>query len=370
MSSQVTGIILAGAHPWTNSAFDTLPRTLLPVALKPVIAYGLSWLQGGGIHAVAVCGNRETRLLRSRLARHVPAGMDVSYHEDHMPRGAGGSARDAAASLSGQTLVVIEGTAIPNVDINALLAEHRSSRASVTVVVHSETRPNGQLPIDVPSGIYVFERGAMEEIPVQGFCDIKEKLIPQLYAAGHAIIPFVAPSATPRVLDASTYLATNAWMVEHLVSTGAERQGYLRVAEGLVHKDAFIAEDAAIVGPVIVGPGARILSGAIVLGPTSIGRDVIIESGAMVARAAIWRRAVIGEGASVDGCIVSDGTVVEADGLTSHGQMIAARHADLLSDWEAQQTPQPVKRPAFDVGVNLLGRLVFGPSWSRSPVAQ
>src|SRR4051812_13419704 len=176
VSSQVTGIVLAGTHPWTNSAFDTLPRTLLPVALQPLIWYGLSWLHRGGIGEVAVCGNRETRLLQSRLSRYVPRGMKVSYHEDRMPRGAGGSTRDAAATFASETFVVIEGTSIPNVDLAELLATHRSSGASVTVVVHSDARATGNGAIDVPSGIYVFERRALDEVPVQGFCDIKEKL--------------------------------------------------------------------------------------------------------------------------------------------------------------------------------------------------
>ena len=74
---QTTGILLAGTHPWSNSAFDLLPRCLLPVAHRPLIWYGLSWLHREGIREVAVCGNRETRVLQSRLARHVPSGMAV-----------------------------------------------------------------------------------------------------------------------------------------------------------------------------------------------------------------------------------------------------------------------------------------------------
>ena len=66
------------------------------MAHRPLIWYGLSWLHREGISDVAVCGTRETRLLEARLARHVPYGMTVSYHEDPMPRGAAGSARDAA----------------------------------------------------------------------------------------------------------------------------------------------------------------------------------------------------------------------------------------------------------------------------------
>jgi len=370
VSSHATGIILAGTHPWTNSAFDTLPRTLLPVAHQPLISYGLSWLHAAGVSEVAVCGNRETRLLQSRLSRHVPIGLRVSYHEDPMPRGAGGSARDAATTFDTDTFVVIDGTSIPTVDLTELLTTHRSSGASVTVVVHSEARGTANGPIDVPSGIYVFERRALEQVPAQGFCDIKEKLIPQLYAAGHAIIPFVAKSATPRVLDAATYLATNAWMVEQIINGEGVRDGYRRTSQGLIHEDAVIADDASVVGPVIIGPGARVMSGAVVLGPTSIARDVTIEAGAMISRAAIWRRAVISEGAIVDGCIVTDGAVVETAARMSHGEVIADRHSELLVDWQTRESRRAVKRPAFDVGVNLLGRLVFGPSWSRSPVAQ
>ena len=126
--NQTAGILLAGTHPWTRSAFDScLPRTLLPVAHRPLISYGLSWLHRQGIRDVAVCGNRESRLLQSRLAPHVPPGMIVSYHEDRMPRGAAGSARDAALATDAHTFVVADGTSIPDVDLSDVLLKHHTS---------------------------------------------------------------------------------------------------------------------------------------------------------------------------------------------------------------------------------------------------
>ena len=54
------GVIVAGTYRRADSAFDRLlPRPLLPVAHKPLISYGLSWLRHAGITDVAVCGNRE-----------------------------------------------------------------------------------------------------------------------------------------------------------------------------------------------------------------------------------------------------------------------------------------------------------------------
>jgi NDP-sugar pyrophosphorylase family protein len=369
-SSHITGILLAGTHPWTNGTFDSLmPRTLLPVAHRPLISYGLSWLHRQGIREVAVCGNRETRILQSRLARHVPLGMTVSYHEDPMPRGAAGSARDAAVLSGADTFVVADGTAIPNVDLSDLLSKHRSSGACVSVVFHSEARRNGNPALHVPSGIYVFERRAFAQVPPHGFCDIKERLIPLLYDAGERIVAYEASTAIPRVLDASTYIAVNEWMVEQLVRNDVTDDGYVRTAYGLVHRDAFVAEDACLVGPVLVGPGAQIESGAVVVGPTSIGREATIGRGVMISRSAVWRRSVVGEGATVDRCILADDAVVESGTQISRGVINAEGRSEAEADWVTQQTLHLPKRPALEVAAKL-GRLVFGASWSRSPAAQ
>jgi len=366
---ETIGIILAGTHPWSQSGLDSLlPRTLLPVAHRPLIWYGLSWLHREGIRDVAVCGNRETRILQSRLERHVPAGMRVSYHEDPMPRGAAGSASDAATASDGQTFVIAEGTSIPNVDLKALLEQHRTSGACVTVVVHPETRGHLSTAVQVPNGIYVFDRRAFDSVPVHGFCDIKETLIPQLYAAGQRIVAYEAAAPTPRVLDAASYMAVNEWMVEQLVRTGDERDGYVKGPNGLVHREAYIAPDAVIVGPVLIGPGARVLAGAVVVGPTSIGREATLEAGSMVSRSAVWRRATIRAHANADRCLVGDDAVIE-QGTHKVSGIISAGRSDRATDWVAQQSVTAAKKPAFEVGARI-ARFVFGASWSGSPAAQ
>ena len=368
--TQPIGILLAGTHPWTNSAFDTLPpRTLLPIGHRPLIAYGLAWLQRAGVRDVAVCGNRETQILQSRLARHVPAGMRLSYRQDPMPRGAAGCARDAALSTDGQTFVVAEGTAIPNVDLEALLARHRQSGACVTVVVHTEVRRNADRVMHVPSGIYVFERRAFDGVASHGFCDIKETLIPQLYAKGERIEPFEAATAAARVLDAATYMAVNEWVIEELARSGEELEGYQRSAYGLVHRDAYVAKDASIIGPVLIGPGARVLSGAVLVGPTSVGREATIEAGAMVSRSAIWRRSVVGEFATIDRTIVADDAVVDAETQSILEIVTADQRGDSVPDWVDAQSVFAEPQTSMDMGARL-GRLVFGAGWSRSPAAQ
>jgi mannose-1-phosphate guanylyltransferase len=321
-----------------------------------------------GIGDVAVCGNRETRLLRTRLERHVPRGLSVSYQEDPMPRGAAGSARDAAVKSNADTFVVADATLVPNVNLHELLAKHNASGACVTVVVHSESGHNGHGARRAPSGIYVFSRRAFDSVPPRGFFDIKEELIPRLYAAGERVIAFDAAEETPRVLDSSTYMAVNEWMVEHLVKDGEARDGYVRVADALLHREAFVADDAAIIGPVLIGPGARILSKAVVIGPTSVGREAIIESGSVVSRSAIWRRSTICEGATADRCVVADDAIVETGRHTFQSVVTPEREFEPDIDSVEAQDFLGSKEQVVGVGARL-GRLVFGASW-RSAAAQ
>lgn len=323
--SAPTGIVLAGTHVWANTQFDALlPRQLVPVAHRPLISYALGWLTQANVQTVVVCGNRGAGLLGAGLRNQVGHGMRLVYLEDPMPRGAAGCVRDAVSAVSGDTFVVTDGTSIPNVDLNALLAFHRRSEAAATVVVHQA--PTGSMELRQPTGAFVFERRALESVPAHGFYDIKEHLIPRLRAAGARIAMYSSSRPAPRVLSASTYLAVNEWAVELYVSSRSVTHpsaparrawdppaGYVRVGDALIHSDAQVARDVVITGPVLIAAEARVDSGAVIVGPTSVGRNSIIESGALVSRSAVWRRAVVGARALADRSVVADDAVIEPE---------------------------------------------------------
>lgn len=325
-----TGIILAGAHPWTNSQFDTLmPRQLVPVAHRPLISYALSWLERAGIESVAICGNRGAGLQHDRLEQQVGPAMRLNYLEDPMPRGSAGCVRDAVAADEGDTFIVTDGTSIPNVDLDALLTFHRASGAAATVVVHPERGTEGPSELRPPTGVFVFERRALESVPARGFYDIKEHLIPRLHKAGDRVIVYSSERSAPRVLGASTYLAVNEWVLDRLVAPGHSPQdhnesepapagwdapaGYVRMGDGLVHRDASVHPDVVITGPVLIAAGAHVHAGAVLVGPSSIGRNSTVEEGALVSRSAVWRRSVIGARATADRSIVADSAVMERE---------------------------------------------------------
>jgi NDP-sugar pyrophosphorylase family protein len=337
------------------------------VADRPLFAYALEWLAEGGILEGVICGNRETTTVQAQIAANRPANMSVTYLEDPMPRGAAGSVRDAAAATSADTFVVTDGTAIPNgIDLDELLAHHSMSGAAVTIVVYRERRANGNPSLEVPTGIYVFNRRALQYVPERGFCDIKEKLIPQLYAADERIVTFATGYDTPRVLDLATYHAVNEWMIDRL-ATGGERDGYVQAGQALVHRTARIDSSAMLVGPVLVAAGARVFGGAVVVGPTAIGSRAVVEQGAFVSRSIVLGRAAIGEQASADRCILGADATLESGVRATQTVLMAPR----LRPTTAPALPSPrtdaFETPLLEFG-RRVGRLLTGGDWSRSTV--
>ena len=176
----------------------------------------------------------------------------------------------------------------------------------LTVVVGADT--TGRLG---PTGVYVFERRALDYIPADGFQDIKERLIPKLYAAGEQVATHVARAVAPRVVTTDSYLALDHWAVERAARNPDTARGFRSRGESVVHDSASVDPGARLLGPVLLGPGVTVHAGATLVGPLSIGARSTIESGAVVSRSVVWSECSVGAGALVDRCMLADGATVE-----------------------------------------------------------
>ena len=307
------GVVLAGTYSWGEAPLERLlPRPLLPVADTPLICYALRWLEAGGIDRATICANSSSDRVRTRVGDGASLSMKIRYYEDLTPRGAAGCVLDAARGCDAKTLVVVDGTAIPTVEIDQLLTAHVLAGAAVSVVGHRDPGHSvqGYRPL-TPAGIYVIARRVLDYIPEKGFQDIKESLIPRLYQAGERVLSYAARGGGPRVLNAETYLAVNHWMIEQ-IARKSTRHEVDRGQESVIHASARVDRDATLVGPVLVGPEVVVEAGAILVGPTSVGLGSRVCSGALVSRSVIWSDCVVGREAVVDRCLLGDNTRVEA----------------------------------------------------------
>jgi mannose-1-phosphate guanylyltransferase len=316
------GIVLAGTYPGGQCVLDQLtPRPLLPVAQQPLVSYALRWMAGGGLRDATICANSAARAIRSSL-NGSGFGLRLDYLEDWSPRGAAGCVRDAGMKTDADTFVVADGTAVPVVDLAGLLADHQTSRAAITVVVGADA--TGRLR---PSGVYVFDRRAFAHIPEDGFQDIKEKLIPRLYAAGESVSTHMAVGVAPRVVNADTYLALNQWVVERTSRCRESPDGFRSHGETVLHDSASVDPTARLLGPVLLGSGVSVQEGATLVGPVSIGPGTTVGRDAVVSRSVLWSECVVGNRSFVDRSMLADRAFVEPGGTVISAMRTNGRRA-------------------------------------------
>ncbi len=331
----ICGIMLAGVHRWDNSGFDELlPRALMPVGHLPLIGHILGWLRDAGIADVTICANSDSRQLRQTLTERASPGIELDYYEDWTPRGPAGCIRDAASQAAAERFVVVEGTILPECDLRAVLEEHARSNAAMTIVAARDPdNMNGSETRLVPVGIYVLDRSVLEHIPETGYQDVKEVLLPRLHEQGMHVRTHTLPMPCPRVTDATSYLAVNAWVLERLMRDSRTLPGYRRIGRSIVHESARVSSPDGLVGTVLIGPGTTIAPGATLVGPTTIGAQCVIERGAVVCNSVLWDGCWIERGAAVNNCVLGDAVHVEAETILLHTTLAAEpdRHRQLPS---------------------------------------
>lgn len=305
------GVILAGVHQWGGCSLDrALPRPLLPVVNRPLITHSMGWLTESGVESLHLCANSHTRLLKTFLGGDTWNLADIEYYEDDMPRGPAGCVLDACRQTDKELLIVVDGTIIPQVDMHDALRSHRESGAVLTVIVTNSPSLNTRPGLLAPAGVYIMQRSTLEHISEQGYQDIKEKLIPDLYERGERVGTYQTHNSVARVTGGETYLAVNGWMTEWLAVHDRMPIDYRRIGDAWVHSSCAIDDSAELIGPMLVGPGTTIEAGVTVVGPTTLGAYNHIERNAVICRSAVWDGCRVGSRSVIDRCVLATGVHV------------------------------------------------------------
>ena len=313
--SRVRGIILAGVHAWGESVLERIcPRPLLPIAGRPLVWYGLDWLRRGGVGDIAVCANSDTHTLKSCLGNGSKLGVSLDYYEDVMPRGPAGCTRDAALCSDADTFVVVQGTVLPQINLESLLQAHQRSGATLTLVALEPSAKNGGSRAMEPAGIYVVSRPGLSLVSPKGYQDIKEAWIPDLYEDGHGCTH--TPSRPRRRLESWTRGVTCVRPSRFSRASRPRTAGKMTIAgwaRAWVHKSARVSPSAHLAGSTLIGPGAWINRNATIVGPTIVGANTQVGADAVLNNVVAWSGCEVGQGAILNQCILLAGSSIEPE---------------------------------------------------------
>jgi len=170
----------------------------------PVIAFLLGWLTRYGVTRVILsCGYR-WEVLQSALGTGRQWGLEISYAVEPERLGRGGGIRFAMATAgldrsAGAPVVVTNGDNLVDFDLDAMIKQHRSKQAMVTLALaplvsargivdtDEQDRVTGfrekpELPYWINAGVYVLDPRVTDLLPEKG--DHEEHLFPRLAAEG------------------------------------------------------------------------------------------------------------------------------------------------------------------------------------------
>jgi NDP-sugar pyrophosphorylase family protein len=195
----VEAIILAGGKgERLGDAAQGRPKSLVPIADRPLAAYQVGALASAGVDRVIVsCAAGQEELFQGELSG---LGAEIVTVGESEPLGRGGGLRFAArARQESGPVYALNGDELIDADLVALLAAHREHGGAATIVVAplptgfgvvqigDDDRIEGfdevpKLPHWVNAGIYVLGDEAVERLPERG--DHERSTFPELAAEG------------------------------------------------------------------------------------------------------------------------------------------------------------------------------------------
>ena len=280
-------------------------KAALPVAGVPLVRRILIALANAGITDVVLNLHHLPHTLTSVVGDGTDLGLRVRYSWESPVLGSAGGPRRALPLLAGlgSTFLIVNGDTLTDVDLSALIDDHRRSRALVTIAVVPNAEPQKY------SGIALDDHGNFTGLVKRGSNEASWHVIGVQIAEAEAFLSLPENVAHESIRELYPSLVA--------ARPGAVR-GFRTTAEFFD-----------------IGTPADYLSTSLMLAERE-GVDLVARSsaalapGARVERSILWDDVVVGDGSMLRACIVTDGVRVPAD-TSWHGVTIRVASGELSS---------------------------------------
>lgn len=349
-------ILAAGKGTRVRPLTYDLPKPMIPILGKPVMAYLVEHLAQHGVTDIMVNVSYLHEKIEEYFGEGHQFGVQIGYSFEGYTNDAGEVVPQPLGSAGGmkkiqefggffdETTIVLCGDALIDLDLEAALREHRRSGAlasvitlevpwdkvsSYGVVVSDEDgriRAFQEKPAQadalsncVSTGIYLFEPEVLDLIPGDRPFDIGSELFPLLVEQG---LPFYAQKRQYNWIDIGS--VKDYWEVLQSVLMGEVAQLHVpgtQIADGVwagLNTSIDWSGGTRIEGPVYIGSGCRIEAGATIIGPTWIGHGSHVCSGAEVVRSVLFEYTRVLPGVLLDEMIVFKDYSVDRAGDMRH----------------------------------------------------
>ncbi len=312
-------IILIGKKDFGRCPIaSNLPTTLWPVLDKTALHRLLDSLSEQGLKQAIICSYDDPTSLKESLKNY--HGMQLEFLEEKLPMGTAGCIRYAIEQSQvtirpNDLLVIFQGSMVNQVDIQLLIEPHNHHHSTMTVALNpnvSEYKPSSEA-----AGVYICNPNIMDFIPNDGYCDIKETLIPELIRSGKHIDIVRLPYALGNFREKESYLAA---MSDYLKRKSLESNENV-----WIDPSATVHPNAKIVGPAVIMNNAIIEENAIILGPAIIHEKTQIKQQSLVDHSIVWDNTIISDNCHLERCLIDKNVTLPVNTLAQDKAILCPR---------------------------------------------
>lgn len=328
----------------------TSAKQLLPVANKPVLFYGLEALRRAGITDVGIIVGETAQAVKSAVGSGSAFGLDVSYIQQKAPLGLAHAVLVARDFLGDEDFVMYLGDNFIVGGIKSLVDEFGISRPDAQILLTrvSDPRQFGVAEIDDAGevvsleekpqrprsdlalvGVYIFTSAIHEAVrhlkpSWRGELEITEA-IQWLMENGRKVRSTMICGYWKDTGNVADMLEVNRMVLENLephVQGIADAESELIGRVGI--ESGAEVRCSRIVGPVVIGTGARV-SGSYVGPFTSVAQDCVIQDSEI-------EYSIVLRGACIRGVRRIEASLIGQDAVVTRSLRVPNAHRMVLGD--------------------------------------
>ncbi len=310
-----------------------IPKPMVPILNKPVMEYTIQLLKKYGIKDIAVTLAHLPNVIIDYFGEGEKWDVTLKYYIEEEPLGTGGSVKNAEDFFMDDTLVVISGDALTDINLEEALSFHISKASRATLVLKNEaypteygvviTRDSGEIIrfLEKPSwgevfsntintGIYILEPSVFDYYKKGDTFDFSKDLFPKLLEDGIPMYGYITGEYWCDIGDLSSYKQTQFDMLEGKVGFSFDAR---EIRKGVWVQEGLALEDnVTIIPPVYIGSRVLIKSGASIEGYSIIGEGCRIGEASTIKRSIIWNNVTIGRRSSLRGAVLCNNVDIKS----------------------------------------------------------
>ena len=213
-------LLAAGLGMRLRPLTETTPKSLLPIAGRPILVWNLLLLKRHGITDVIVNLHHLGEQIVQAIGDGSRLGMRVAYSHEPEVQGTGGGIRQAAPFLKDGPFLVLNGDTLSHCDLTGLIAAHQTGKALATLAIREDPEATRWGPVTVDAGSWILQINGVPPLALQA----KPLPAPCMFAGIHVMEPEILDAIPPG--PGSIIDVYHALLGRGLVLRGYRMNGY------------------------------------------------------------------------------------------------------------------------------------------------